>query len=154
MHANTALLIPFNVSSEQIEHLLTIGNRELGTTLGALARVEGNVYELVAVQSNSGVYVSGEKYALGDSFCGKVIAEQKIISEFDITEGPLELHHPLYRALPLECYIGAPVSLRGKPWGCLDFSSMAHRNEPFSEEQLELLESLTQEIIQLIEDRA
>jgi hypothetical protein len=136
--------------SSQVEHLLTIGNREFGTTLGALARIEGNVYELVAVESNSGAYVPGEKYALGDSLCRSVFEEQRIISETVIGNTPLTLHHPLYRSLPLECFIGAPVSCNGQPWGCVDFSSMAQRDEAFDERQVELLVSLTHEIIQLV----
>lgn len=150
MYGNAVQIMSDNRISSQVAHLLTIGNREFGTTLGALARIEDNVYELIAVESNSGAYVPGEKYGLGDSLCRRVFEEQRIISEIGIGNTPLTLHHPLYRSLPLECFIGAPISRNGQPWGCVDFSSMAYREAPFDEEQISLLVSLTHEIVQLV----
>ncbi len=137
--------------SARVGHLLTIGNREFGTTLGALARIHDNVYELVAVESNSGAYVPGERYDLGDSLCRRVFEEQRIISETSIDSTSVTLLHPLYRSLPLECFIGAPILRKGQPWGCVDFSSMAVRDEPFDDHQIELLVSLTHEIVQLVD---
>ncbi len=119
-------------------------------TLGVLARIENNNYEIFAVQSNSGAYVPGEKYALGATFSRDVFEKQKTIAKNRIDNSPMTLHHPLYRSLPLECYIGAPLVVNGKPWGCVDFSSMAQRNEPFSEQDIELVESLAEELSQLI----
>ncbi len=115
-----------------------------------LARIENDNYEIVAVQSNSGAYVPGEKYDLGNSLSRQVFEQQKIIAETSIDNSPLSLLHPLYRSLPLECYLGAPITVNGEAWGCLDFSSMAQRDEPFTESDLRLIESLADEISQLI----
>jgi len=150
MYGDAIHVMSDNRISSRVEHLLTIGNREFGTTLGALARIDGNVYELVAVESNSGAYVPGEKYGLGDSLCRQVYEEQCIVSETGIGDAQLILPHPLYRSLPLECFIGAPILRAGKPWGCVDFSAMAHRAEPFDDNHVELLTSLTLEIGQIV----
>jgi len=124
-------------------------------TLAVLARIENNNFEIIAVQSNSGAYVPGEKYELGDSFSRKVFETQQIIASTDIDyPSPQTPHHPLYRSLPLESYIGAPVTVDGEPWGCLDFSSMAQRDEAFSEADLELVETLAGEISGLLSTRA
>ena len=141
-----------NQFRERVDCLLSLGIRELSMTLGVLARIENDNYEIVAVQSNSGAYVSGEKYALGNSYSREVLEQQKSIAVTSRENLPLKLHHPLHRSLPLECYIGVPLMLRDKPWGCLDFSSMAQRDEPFSEQEIELIESLANEITQLIGD--
>ncbi len=122
----------------------------MSLTLGVLARIENDNYEIVAVQSNSGAYVPGEKYDLGNSLSRQVFEQQKIIAETSIDNSPLSLLHPLYRSLPLECYLGAPITVNGEAWGCLDFSSMAQRDEPFTESDLRLIESLADEISQLI----
>ncbi len=134
---------------DRVDDLLVIGNREFGTTLGVLARIDGDTYELGAVKSNSGAYVAGEKYALGDSYCRRVFEQCQIVCHTALPQSPLALHHPLYRSLPLECFIGAPVTRFGKPWGCLDFSSMAQRDEPFGAREIDLIESLANEISQL-----
>ena len=135
---------------DRINSLLSKGIREFSMGLGVLARIENNNYEIVAVQSNSGAYVSGEKYELGDSFCRKVFESQEIIAETRIDISPLSMHHPLYRSLPLESYIGAPINIHGEPWGCVNFSSMAQQDEPFGQQQIELIDKLAAEISQLI----
>ena len=137
---------------DRADKLLSLGVRELSLTLGVLARIENDNYEIVAVQSNSGAYVRGEKYALGSSYSREVFEQQQTIAVTSQENSPLKLHHPLYRSLPLECYIGVPILLHGKPWGCMDFSSMAQRDEPFSKQEIELVESLAKEIAQLIDN--
>ena len=136
---------------ERIDGLLSLGIRELAMTLGVLAHIGDQTYELVCVKSNSGAFVPGEKYALGETYCRDVHEEQKIIARTSIDNSTALLRHPLYRSLPLECYIGAPVTLSGVPWGCLNFSSMAQRDNPFSSAEIELVESLAREVSQLIE---
>ena len=139
-----------NQFKERVDSLLALGVRELSLTLGVLARIENNNYEIVAVQSNSGAYVPGEKYDLGNSYSREVFEGQKTIAVTSQENSPLRLHHPLYRSLPLECYIGVPLSVNGRPWGCMDFSSMAQREEAFSAQDIELVESLAREMTQLI----
>ena len=139
-----------NQFKDRVDKLLSLGVRELSLTLGVLARIENDNYEIVAVQSNSGAYVPGEKYALGETYSREVFEKQKTIAEACIEKSPTSMHHPLYRSLPLESYIGAPIVINGKPWGCVDFSSMGQREEPFSEHEIEMVESLATELSQLI----
>lgn len=139
-----------NQFKDRVDKLLSLGVRELSLTLGVLARIENDNYEIVAVQSNSGAYVPGEKYTLGNSYSREVFEQQQTIAVTNQENSPLKLHHPLYRSLPLECYIGVPIVLHDRPWGCLDFSSMAQRDGPFSKQEIELVESLAKEVAQLI----
>ena len=136
---------------DRVDTLLVQGLTDLSMTLGVLARIENNNYEIVAVQSNSGAYVPGEKYELGQSFSREVFENQRIIAETRIDNSPQILRHPLYHSLPLESYIGAPITLQGEPWGCLDFSSMAQRDEAFSEQDLQLIQDLASEISELLD---
>jgi GAF domain-containing protein len=138
---------------DRINSLLSKGIREFSMGLGVLAQIENNNYEIYAVQSNSGAYVPGEKYALGNSYSREVFEKQKTIAEACIEKSATSMHHPLYRSLPLESYIGAPIVINGKPWGCVDFSSMGQREEPFSEQEIEIVESLATELSQLIGER-
>jgi transcriptional regulator with GAF, ATPase, and Fis domain len=142
-----------NQCKDRVDSLLLLGVRELSLTLGVLARIENNNYEIMAVQSNSGAYVPEENYVLGNSYSREVFERQETIAVTSMENSPLKLHHPLYRSLPLECYIGVPLLLHGNPWGCLDFSSMAQREDPFSTQEIGLIESLANEITQLIEGR-
>ena len=143
-------MIQVNQFKDRVDKILLQGNKKLSMTLGVLARIENDNYEIVAVQSNSGAYVPGEKYSLGNSYSREVFEKQQAIAETSADNTPLKLHHSLYRSLPLECFIGAPIVVEGKPWGCLDFSSMAQRDGSFSIQDLELINSLAEEISELI----
>ena len=135
---------------DRIDNLLLRGLKELSVTLAVLARIENDNYEIISVQSNSGAYVPGEKYDLGNSYSRRVFEQQEIIAETAIDNASLRLHHPLYRSLPLECYLGAPITIDGVAWGCLDFSSMAQREQPFDEQDVKLVRELAAEIAQLM----
>ena len=50
----------------------------------------------------------------------------------------------------IECYIGAPIVVDGKPWGCIDFSSMVQRGSAFDEQDLDRIKSLATELSELI----
>jgi len=139
-----------NQYKDRIDSLLTRGLTDLSMTLAVLARIENNNYEIVAVQSNSGAYVPGEKYELGNSYSRETFDRQQIVAETNIEDATQILRHPLYRSLPLESYLGAPITIEGEPWGCLDFSSMAQRDEDFSEQDLKRIEALASEISQLL----
>ena len=112
----TAILMRVTQFKDRVDKLLSLGVRELSLTLGVLARIENDNYEIVAVQSNSGAYVPGEKYALGNSYSRAVFAHQQTIAVASQENSPLKLHHPLYRSLPLECYIGAPIRIGDQVW--------------------------------------
>ena len=135
---------------DRVNSLLAKGNRELSTTLGVVARIENNSYEILAVQSNSGAYVAGEKYPLGESFSREVFENQLPVVKNHIDNSVKTTHHPLYRSLPIECYIGAPIVVNDKPWGCVDFSSMAQRDGEFDEQDVDLIISLAAELSDLI----
>lgn len=142
--------MPFGLIQEHFDEVILRGLGELLLTLGVLAQIENDSYELVAVQSNSGAYVPGEKYPLGNSFCKQVMIREELVSEIKSAGSRPKLHHPLYRSLPLECFIGAPVYLHGELWGALDFSSMSQRDKPFSQKDRNLVLELAEEMSALI----
>ncbi len=133
-----------------VDSLLTQGLGELSMTLAVVARIENDKYEIVAVQSNSGAYVPGEIYDLGNSYSRDVFEGQQIIAENNIPGSPQNRHHPLYRSLPLEAYLGAPITIDGQPWGCLEFSSIAHRDKNFSQSNVEMINKLAGKISQML----
>ena len=139
-----------NQFKQRVDPLLRQCVDDLAMTLGVLASIDSGSYEIVAVYSNSGAYVAGEKYSLGNGFCREVFEQQKTLASTLIDNDPLTLHHPLYRSLPLECYLGVPIVVDGRPWGCVDFSSMAQRDEAFSEDEINRVERIAAEIGVLI----
>ncbi len=136
---------------DRVNKLLANGNREFSTTVAVVARIDNNSYEIYAVQSNSGAYVPGEKYALGDTLSREVFDNQLPVARNHIDNLTRTTLHPLYRSLPIECYIGAPIIVNGKPWGCVDFSSMAQRDGSFDVQHVDRINSLAAELGELID---
>ena len=143
--------MPFGNLQPQFDEILQQGIRALGLTVGVMASVELGGYRLEAVQSNSGAFVPGEVYPLGNSYCREVISQQSLIAVIRTGEAPLELHHPLYSSLPLECFIGAPIYMHGEVWGLIDFSSMTQRDEAFSKQDEKLVLALADEVSALVD---
>ena len=138
-------------SSNKFDRILTEGLKTFCMTLAALARIEGDTYELIAVKSDTGVYVPGEKFALGNSFCRSVALTGEPIAECRMGNTSLVLHHPLYLSLPLECFIGAPVYHEGQIWGCVDFTSLVQREQPFNEQDVELVIDIGRKISEILD---
>ena len=135
---------------ERVTESLRRVNRELGTTLGVVARIDQDNYELIAVDSNSGAFVAGERYALGNCYCREVCDEGRLIARTGNETAPLDRHHPMYHSLPLECYIGAPIAIGDKVWGCVNFSSMAQREDSFNADEEELVAAVAERIARLV----
>lgn len=138
-------------SNHKFDRILTEGLKTFSMTLAALARADDDVYELVAVKSDTGVYVPGERFPVGFTFCRSVVETGEPIAECRLGNSPRVLHHPLYLALPLECYIGAPVYRHGQIWGCVDFTSLAQRDAPFTVQDLKRIADLGSQISTILD---
>ena len=138
-------------SSDKFDRILTDGLNKFSMTLAALARIEDNTYELIAVKSDTGVYVPGEKFSLGNSFCRRIIETGLPLAEHRIEHSPSQLLHPLYESLPLECYIGAPVYHHGQIWGCIDFTSMVLRDTTFTSQHPEQVSELGNRVSEILD---
>ena len=135
---------------DRIDPVLSRGLHELSMTLGVLARVESDVYEVFAVKSDAGVYVPGDRFALGDSLCRRVIERRETLVVANLDDISITMNHPLYRDLPLESYIGAPVYKNDTVWGCIDFTSMAPHENPFSQEEIDRVTGYAREIGEIL----
>lgn len=139
------------LSNDKFDRILTDGLNQFSMTLAVLARIEDDTYELIAVNSDTGVYVPGEKYALGHSLCRRVIETGRAFAECPIAHTPAQSLHPLYESLPLECYIGAPVYRHGQIWGCVNFTSMVPRDTSFTSQHREQVSQLGNRISEILD---
>jgi PAS domain S-box-containing protein/diguanylate cyclase (GGDEF)-like protein len=127
-------------SRELYRQYLAVGCRLLGLSVGIISRVQGQDYQVLAVQSDNDAIRAGEHYALGDTYCAEVLAKQGSVALHDV--GALESmrSHPAYTGLQLQAYIATPIRVQGDIVGTLNFSDTRPRPEPFSMEEMEFLE--------------
>ncbi|WP_290536830.1 diguanylate cyclase [Alcanivorax sp.] len=127
-------------SRELYRQYLEVGCRLLGLSVGIISRVQGQDYQVLAVQSDNDTIRAGDHYALGDTYCAEVLAKQGSVALHDV--GALESmrSHPAYTGLQLQAYIATPIRVQGDIVGTLNFSDTRPRPEPFSMEEMEFLE--------------
>lgn len=134
-------MFPFELK-KQCDVILEEGCKKLGLSMGVVSYIQENRYEIVAVYSDTGVFVAGESFPLGDTYCRDVVARAKTVAITEIDGVPGMQLHPLYHVLSLEAYISTPIIVNGPVWGTLNFSSMRVRPEKFSEDEISYVESL------------
>lgn len=127
-------------SRELYRQYLEVGCRLLGLSVGIISRVQGQDYQVLAVQSGNDAIRTGDHFALGDTYCAEVLEKQGSVALFDV--GALESmrSHPSYTGLNLQAYIATPIRVQGDVVGTLNFSDTRPRPEPFSMEEMEFLE--------------
>jgi GAF domain-containing protein len=98
------------------------------------------LYEVVAVSSETGIPGVGDTYPLDSVYCRDVVKTgvTVAITEIDGLQG-MSLH-PLYNSIPCESYISSPIHVEGKVWGTLNFTSLEKRDMPFSEAEIKFNE--------------
>ena len=130
--------------------LIKTGRDKFNLSMGIVSHIEGDLYEIVAVSSATGVFVTGEKFDLNDTYCRQVYEQKKTIALTEI-EGVTGLqYHPLYETLSLESYISSPIFVAGSVWGTINFSSMRLRKNAFTNEDIDYIEAAAKTISKVI----
>jgi len=132
--------------------ILSIGNDLFSTTMGIVSHIENDEYEIIAIRSIANVFVPGESFPLRQTYCRDVFRTGKTIALTELEGKPGLQCHPLYNDLPIEAYIGTPVQKHGIIWGTLNFSNMVLRPAPFSDIEIEFIESSAKRISLALSD--
>ena len=123
------------------KEILDEGLEIFDLSLGIVSKVENNIYQIVAVMPEDGVFQAGELFDLKDTYCREVIETGSTVALTQLGKTPGLCKHPLYSGLSLEAYIATPITIDGKVWGTLNFSSMKIRDQEFSKEEIDLIQS-------------
>lgn len=116
----------------QIQCLLSSGCKHLGMECAIFSYIEGERYTVMQVHTESPEYQvqAGDKFELGLTYCQKTIESRETLG-FAHAKKENIATHPAYEALQLEAYVGATVYLDAKPYGTLNYTSVAPRAEEF-----------------------
>lgn len=119
---------------------LETGRRLFGLSVGIISRVVEQDYQVLAVEMDNGAIRAGQHFELGDTYCAQVLKKQGTVALHDV--GALESlrSHPSYTELQLQAYLATPIRVQGEIVGTLNFSDTRPRLDPFSVEEVELLE--------------
>lgn len=115
---------------------------------GIISEVKGSDYIIRQVISKMGdIFSVGDSFDLRDTYCAAVVKEDKTITYIQVGIIPEMILHPVYKAIQLESYIGAPIhDNSGRVTGTVNFSSHAIRNEDFHKSEIELIEQMARKL--------
>jgi GAF domain-containing protein len=135
-----------HITKKLFDEIITEGLEFFSLSMGIVSQIDNDSYEIMAVKSDTNVFVPGEIFPLQKTYCRDVVEKRETIALTNIRGGPKVRAHPLYEQLTLEALISAPIYKGGEIWGTLNFSSMQVRPQPFTNDDIQLIESRADKI--------
>ncbi|MEG4201028.1 response regulator [Microcoleus sp. Pol12A5] len=127
----------------RLQELLAMGCRHLGLSVGILSRIQGDNYQIMAVECPDGSIVKDQIYDLEKTFCvATAMAKEPIYFESVRFSG--FSFNTDDRAFPIEAYMGIPVTVGSEVYGTLCFFSPTPVTEPFRVVDRELVKLMAQ----------
>ncbi|MEG4421893.1 response regulator [Microcoleus sp. LAD1_D5] len=127
----------------RLQELLAMGCRHLGLSVGILSCIQGDNYQIMAVECPDGSIVKDQIYDLEKTFCvATAMAKEPIYFE-SVRFSGLSFNRD-DQAFPIEAYMGIPVTVGGEVYGTLCFFSPTSVTEPFRVVDRELVKLMAQ----------
>lgn len=128
---------------DHFAQLLSIGLRYLELDIGIISRVTDGNYVVEHVVDKNEQLERGTTFVLGDTYCANVVGRGDVVA-IDHAAASEIAGHPCYEHFGLESYIGVAITVGGKPYGTLNFSSAEPRERPFGDRERSFLAMLAQ----------
>ncbi len=127
----------------RLQELLAMGCRHLGLSVGILSYIQGDNYQIMAVECPDGSIVKKQIYDLEKTFCvATAMAKEPIYFESVRFSGlSFNTDEPAFH---IEAYMGIPVTVAGEVYGTLCFFSPTPVTEPFRAVDRELMKLMAQ----------
>jgi len=141
---------PRRHANEQIQALLAMGCERFNTTLGILAHIQGQRYEIMQISGASNRLAPGTVLSLKETYCGETASLDTPLS-FEHAAISRWREHLAYQSSRQEAYIGTPVYIGDQLYGTLCFCDPHPRLTPFSTVDHELIQLMARWIGAVIE---
>ncbi|MEO0617188.1 MAG: PAS domain-containing protein [Pseudomonadota bacterium] len=128
---------------DHFAQLLSIGLRYLELDIGIISRVTDGTYVVEHVVDRNEQLERGTTFILGDTYCTNVVGRGDVVAIDHAARSEIA-GHPCYENFALETYIGVAITVGGKPYGTLNFSSETPRERPFGDRERSFLAMLAQ----------
>lgn len=128
---------------QRLKSLLLMGCEQFGLEIGILSHIEGDNYQVIAVECPDGSIQKGAIVDLEKTFCvfTTMSAEPLYFESIGFSGFSFSMNQPIFA---IEAYMGTPVIVNGKLYGTLAFWSDHTLAEPFKPLDKELLKLMSQ----------
>lgn len=133
---------------------LSAGLTHLGLETGIVSRVEGTRYVVLRHAAPADVALAdGAVFDLGDTYCALTL-DSDSVTAISHMRASAYAGHPCYEKFRLEAYIGAPLTVRGRRFGTVNFSARLPAARPFDDGDREFVSLLARWIGAVLERSA
>lgn len=139
--------------SDRVKQMLEMGCRRFNLEIGILAEIQGNNYQVRAVQAPQNQISPGAVFDLKQTYCQETLKSEEPVY-FESAADSEWRKHPAYQAFRLEAYLGTRIIVGKKIFGTLNFSSPNKHNRCFRSVDKELLKLMAQWIGDELERQA
>ena len=131
---------------------LNIGMDKLNLETGIVSNIDHNDYVIKEVASSLGnIFSPGDEFELKNTYCEAVAKNHKTITYIQVGAIPEMRIHPVYQAVQLESYIGAPIYDQAENViGTVNFTSHAARQIDFQPDEIEFVNQMAKKIQDVI----
>ncbi len=127
----------------RLQELLAMGCRQLGLSAGILSRIQGDNYQIMAVECPDESIASSQIYDLEKTFCAATAMAKEPMYFESARFAALSFNTP-EPVFNIEAYMGIPVTVAGEVYGTLCFFSPTPLTEPFRVVDRELVKLMAQ----------
>ncbi|EKD08637.1 PAS domain S-box protein [Arthrospira platensis] len=128
--------------NQRLESLLSMGRLQFGLEIGMLSHIQGDRYQVVAVQTPPGLtppIEKGDLFRLKNTFCEATFNSSEIVCITSAAQSEYK-NHPAYHNLGLQAYIGVRIIVGQYVYGTINFCSPHPRHTPFRNSERQLLQ--------------
>jgi PAS domain S-box-containing protein len=127
----------------RLQELLAMGCRQLNLSVGILSRIQGDNYQIMAVECPDESIAKSEIYDLEKTFCVATAMSTEPMYFESVRFSGLSLNTGV-PAFNIEAYMGIPVTVAGEVYGTLCFFAQTPLTEPFRVVDRELVKLMAQ----------
>lgn len=131
-------------NEEKETSFLEFGCTYFDMMIGIISKVNGQNYT-VEKTFPIGIIPSGECFDLFETICSETTGKCCAVS-FTQAKNTQWATHPAYQKFLIEAYIGAPYFKNDQMIGTINFSSTVTRNMPFNDDDIKIINLLSEEI--------
>ena len=128
---------------DKAQQLLALGCEFFHLPFGIISEISEDTYTIKYAQSPNNELAIGATFDVDNTYCIHTLLADKPIAFDHVGESEIK-NHPCYESFGLESYIGCPIVVDGERYGTLNFSSPDVHSKPFSSNDLELIQLISQ----------
>ncbi len=121
------------------ERILRLGCEIFNLPIGIISHIVDEQYTVRFTLNPENALKPGDNFQLGNTYCSETIAGCHAVAHHHVGDSETQ-HHPAYASFGLESYLAAPLFLKDKLYGTINFSGPDPRSRAFSTGEIELIQ--------------